>query len=105
MAHRRRQPENRKSQSFGMALAPSARRERRFKGSEPRSGDGPDADRAMDLLDSLDNMDAGKGQSKRSSDPLDGRRGPHHEGSLDRRRVKPLAPEERREVRPMKQVA
>ena len=59
----------------------------------------------MDLLDRLDDVDARERQSKRSSDPLDRRRGPHHEGPRDRRRIKRLAPEDRRELRPMKQVA
>ena len=43
--------------------------------SKPRPGDCADADRTMDLLDRLDNMDAGEGQSERRPDPLDRRRG------------------------------
>ena len=105
MAHRRRQPENREADHSEVALSPSARRESGFEGSEPRPGDRADADRAMDLLDRLDDVDARERQPKRSSDPLNRRRGPHHEGPVDRRRIKRLTPEDRREVRPMKQVA
>jgi hypothetical protein len=41
-----------------VALAPGARRENGFEGRRPRSGDRSDADRAMDLLDRLDNVHA-----------------------------------------------
>ncbi len=59
----------------------------------------------MDLLDRLDDVDAGKGEPKRRPDPLDRGRGANHEGPADRRRVKRLAPEDRREIRTMKQIA
>ena len=62
-------------------------------------------DTARNLLHRLDNVDACERQSERAADPLDRRRGPHHERPGDRRRMKRLAPEHRRELRSMKQVA
>ena len=58
----------------------SARREDGFERRQSRSGDRTDADRTMDLLDRLDDVDAGEGKSKRRPDPLDRGRGADHEG-------------------------
>src|SRR5579871_3128979 len=52
----RRQPENRPG-SFEMALPMGARGEDRLERRQARAGDGPDADRTIDLLDRLDDMD------------------------------------------------
>ena len=78
-----------------MALSPSAWRESRFEGSESRPGDRADADRAMHLLDRLDDVDARERQPKRSAEPLNRRRGPHQEGPVDRRRIKRFTRESR----------
>jgi hypothetical protein len=59
----------------------------------------------MDLFDRLDDVDAGEGESERRADPLDRRPSTDHERPPDRRRVKRLAPEDRREVRTVEQVA
>ena len=83
MARRRRQPENRDADHSEWRSSPGARRERGFERRQPRPGDRADADPATDLLDRLDDVDAREGQSKRASDPLDRRRGAHHEGPGD----------------------
>jgi hypothetical protein len=59
----------------------------------------------MDLFDRLDDVDAGEGESERRADPLDRRPSTDHERPPDRRRVKRLAPEDRREVRTVEHVA
>ena len=105
MARRRRQPENRETDHSEWRSSPSARRKRGVEGRQPRPGDRANADTARNLLHRLDNVDACERQSERASDPLDRRRGPHHERPGDRRRMKRLAPEDRRELRPLKQVA
>src|ERR1700722_5051531 len=68
------------ARSFGMALSPSAGRQNGFEGRRPRSGDRADADRAMDLLDRLDDVDAREWRTQGRSNPLDRWGGPHHEG-------------------------
>ena len=58
-------------------------REDGFERRQSRSGDRTDADRTMDLLDCLHDVDAGEGEPKRRPDPLDRGRGANHEGPAD----------------------
>src|SRR5271166_3267894 len=102
--NRRRQPKKR-LRLFRRELSVSARRESGFERNQSRPGDRPDADRTIDPLGRLDDVDAGKGESKRGANPLDRRRGADHEGPGDRWRIKRLAPEDGRELRAVKQIA
>src|SRR5271168_731629 len=102
--NRRRQSENRTG-SFEAALSMSARREDRLETRQSRAGDRADADWTIDLFDRLNDVDAGEGKSKRRADPLDRRRSADHERPPNRGRVKRLAPEDRRELGAMQEIA
>ncbi len=105
MAHSRRQPENRETDhsQWRSRRALGARTGLRGAGRARATARTPTGRWTCLIASTM--CTPANGIPKHRSDPLDRRGGPHHEGPRDRRRIKRLAPENRREIRSMQQVA